>query len=191
MVAFRPVLSYHFFESLLRLAISIAAINPSMRPISIPMVTFLISRPITIPVTMATIKAISLRFSMLYLSFVLIKCNDISQQTISSWNACGQFTKKHQSGISKITFPVRPYDQTSILIRFTSIVHGKNSLISRIDMLCKINSSFLNPSIKIFAANLIWKIQHTMVWQKKIYSVLSSSVTRPLEIPKGIRADIG
>jgi hypothetical protein len=54
---------YHFiFFEFPRFAMSMAAISPSINPSSIPMVTFLMSRPIAIPVTMAMIKAMSLRF---------------------------------------------------------------------------------------------------------------------------------
>ena len=70
-------ISFYFFE-LPRLAISIAAMVPSNKPNNIPTVTFLINLPTTIPVMIATLKAISLRVSI----YVIYPYYDLMQ---SDW----------------------------------------------------------------------------------------------------------
>jgi hypothetical protein len=73
----QAISSYYLFEFPL-FAINMAAIIPSNNPINIPMVTFFISLPTTIPVIIATINAISLRFSIKLIPG-LIECNEIGK----------------------------------------------------------------------------------------------------------------
>ena len=56
-------------------------------------------------------------------------------------------------------------DQTSIIIIFPGVMHGKNCLkIILVKVGRMIYTSFLDPSLKIILINFVRKMKHRLVW---------------------------
>src|SRR5882757_2466529 len=162
-------LSRRLSLSLSLFAISEATNNPTASPTISPNVALLIKRPTTSPTTMAVTIAISrLRFILLK-CFLLIQCNNISQQPVSSRHSGRQLPEKDQACINKFPFSITGYHQAAFLLGFSRIFHGQYSLISRIGLPGKIDPSLLYPSFEIFIRDLIREIQHRMLRLQEVH----------------------